>query len=53
MSQDLRFDRALRRRSPLPMLATFGLALLLAVGFLADVGRGRQARQADHAAQVT
>lgn len=41
MDHDLRFTRATRRRSPLPLLATLGLVLFLAIGFVADVGRGR------------
>lgn len=57
MDHDLRFTRATRRHNPLPVLATVGLVLLLAVGFLFDVGvlagHGRPLRSADHAAQVT
>ena len=53
MDQDLRFARAIRRRSPLPIIATLGLVLLLTAGFLADVGRGRPGRLSETADQVT
>lgn len=53
MDHELRFTRATRRRSPLPLLATVGLVLLLALGFLADVGRVRQERSPQTTAQVT
>jgi len=53
MEHDLRFDRVIRRRSMLPILATLGLVLLLTAGFLADVGRGRPGRPSQPAAQVT
>jgi hypothetical protein len=53
MEHELRFDRVIRRRSPLPVIATLGLVLLLTAGFLADVGRGRPSRISEPAAQVT
>jgi hypothetical protein len=53
MDHELRFTRATRRRNPLPVLATVGLVLLLALGFLADVGRARPGRVAEPASQVT
>jgi hypothetical protein len=53
MDHDLRFTRATRRRNPLPVLATVGLVLVLAIGFLFDVGRARPGRLAEPAAQVT
>jgi len=53
MDADLRFTRATRRRSLLPVLTTLGLVLLLTAGFLADVGRWRPATRAERAALVT
>jgi hypothetical protein len=53
MDQDLRFARAIRRRSPLPIIATLGLVLLLTAAFLADVGLSRPTRLSEPAAQVT
>jgi hypothetical protein len=53
MDHDLRFTRATRRRSPLPILSTVGLVLLLILGFLADVGREAPGRRVERSAQVT
>lgn len=53
MDHELRFARATRRRRPWPLLATFGLVLLLAAGFLVDVGRGPSARPARQDSLVT
>lgn len=53
MDHELRFARATRRRSPLPVLATVGLVAILALGFLADVSRQAPGRRTDRASQVT
>ncbi len=53
MDHELRFARATRRRLPWPLLATFGLVLLLAAGFLVDVGRGPSVRSTAGSGLVT